>query len=253
VPEARYADEHAERVGYLVAEAFQETLGERLACLAVHGSGVTGYIAGLSDFDFVVFMHGRLTLDDSIALQSLLGDADIAPFTYLQVSRVVNLDDPGERHTGLIDNAYVVAAGAIPEGWAFHDADVLRERGRDVLRENRGRWHSRNEYWSVEGGIRRSNLLRGLMTIVKPAVRALLVEYGEPVLEVWTSPYPELARRLRRYDAAIADGLEAVIASFPIAQEEEQCVGGEVLRLLDEIGARAEALGMFEGGAEVPA
>jgi hypothetical protein len=241
-----YADEHAARLGGVVAAAFGEVLGPRLRAVAVHGSAVTGYIAGLSDFDFVVFMHGRLTLDDSIALQARLGSAEIAPFTYLQLSRVVDMDHASERHTDLIDGAYVLAAGALPEAWAFHDAEVLRESGRQMLRQLHARRDSRTERWAVESGIRRTSLLRGLMTEVKPALRALLVEFGEPVLEVWTSPYPELARRMRRHDAALAGHLETVIASFPIANGNEPRVGADVLRLLEEVVEHAAGLGVLD-------
>jgi hypothetical protein len=241
---ASLVDEHAERVAALVRDAFVGALGERLECLAVHGSAVTGYLPGMSDFDFVLFMRGRLSLDDARALQAALGGVEIAPFTYLQLSRVVDLDDPDERQVGLIDGAHALLHGAIPEGWAFHDAEELRERGREQLAALQQRWHSRNEDWSVEGGPRRTNRLRLFMTNVKPCTRALLVELGEPVIEVWTAAYPELAHRLRAHEPALAKHLDAVLASMPAGPDDEPHVGAEVLRLLDGIGRRAREMGI---------
>ncbi|MQA00749.1 MAG: hypothetical protein GEU80_15735 [Dehalococcoidia bacterium] len=241
--EAPFADEHAERVSGLVARAFGAVLGERLEAVAVHGSAVTGYIPGFSDFDFVVFLHGQLSLEDSVALQSWLGAADIAPFTYLQLSRVIDLDEPGERHMGLVDGAYSMAHGALPAMWGFHDTETLRESGREALRGARQRRRSRLEDWAVEGGPRRTNRLRLFLTDVKPAVRALLTELGEPTLEMWNSDYFELSRRLGRYDATLGARLDRILDGLPAAGDREERIGAEVVWLLDEIDAMAASLG----------
>lgn len=121
MPAVALADERAEQVGRLIRDAYADVLGERLEALLVHGSAVTGgYIEGYSDFDFVVFMHGSLSTGDAQALQAHLGSVDHRPFEYLQVSRVVDLDQPptGDDRLLLIDNAYATLVGDYPEGLA---------------------------------------------------------------------------------------------------------------------------------------
>jgi hypothetical protein len=239
VGEGRFADEAAERVGRMVAEAYAGVLGDRLATFVTHGSSVTGgYIPGYSDLDFYLFMHGRLTFDDGIALQNRLGEADIAPFGYVQLSRVVDLDDPNERWQGAIDGAYVLVIGALPNGWTFHDEDSLRTRGREALDRIPARLDEYAERWSrATRGRTRERIVRNLITDVKPALRALLAELGEPVLDVWRAPYPDLARRWTMYDAEAGERFRRLLGQLPPPPDREADVGREFMKLLQTIDA----------------
>jgi hypothetical protein len=222
-----------ERVAQLVVTAFRDVLGARVTGVVVHGSAVTGHIPGFSDFDCVVCMHGTITRDDSIELQRRLGDADISPFSYLQLSRLLD-PDASERHTGLIPDAYYVADGELPQGWAFHTEDELRERGRDELRALAKRAAGRYEDWSVEGP-RRGNRLRLFMTEVKPSTRVLLVELGEPVFATWTRDYYQLVERLLDLDPERGAILQRIVTALPYAPADEPAVGADVLHYLDAV------------------
>jgi hypothetical protein len=237
-------DAAAERVGSAVTNAFRDVLGDRLVALVIHGSAVTGYLPDLSDFDFVVFMHGRLDLRSTEALQARLGETDIRPFTYLQVSRVIDVDEASVHSTGLIEGVFATLYGEIPPGWDFLGAEDLRESGREALRGVQARWHSRNENWAVEGGAQRKRRLRWNMTDIKPATRALLVESGEPPLEIWSADYWELLRRLQDHDASLAAQLEVILTAIPISTDREATVGMQMLRYLDAVGARAQTMGI---------
>jgi hypothetical protein len=243
MPAVTLIDQAAERVGALVCTALREVLGDRLVCLAAHGSAVTGYLPGVSDFDFVVFMHGRLDQQIAQELQARCGEADIAPFTVLQISRVLDVDAP-EHNTGLIDGAYAMLYGAIPGDWTFLSDDELRESGRAVLRAIQQGWRYRLENWAIESGIWRKRRIRLWMTEVKPATRAYLVELGEPVRDVWRADYSKLARALRPHDAALADRLDRILRLCPALLPQEAELGSELLSYIGEIGWRARALGI---------
>lgn len=223
-----------ERVAQLVVTAFRDVLGARLTGLVVHGSAVTGHIPGFSDFDCVPCMHGVITRDESIELQRRLGDADISPFVYLQISRLLD-PSSSDHHTGLIPDAYYIAYGELPQGWAFHTEDELRERGRDELRQLAKRANGRYENWSVEGGPRRRNRLPLFMTEVKPSTHALLVELGEPVFATWTRDYYQLVDRLVAIDPELGAMLQRIVAALPYAPTAEAAVGADVLRYLDAV------------------
>lgn len=78
------------------------------------------------------------------------------------------------------------------------------------------------------------------MTDLKPALRTLLVELGEPALEVWSAPYPELARRWSRHDPARGARFSRLLNALPATGAGEVAAGEELLALLDEIAvARA--------------
>jgi hypothetical protein len=231
-------DPAAERVGALVAGAFTEVLGDRLDALLVHGSAVVGgYIEGYSDFDFLVFMHGDLTTNEARALQACLGEVDHAPFDYLQISRLVNLDDPpvGEERRVLIDGAYARLIGEYPEGWPLHDAETLRARGAAVVAGLAGLLDRARRHWSAATGPRRTLEVRYYMTGLKPAVRAHLVSLGEDTLEVWTAPYPELARRWSAHEPALGDRFTRLLAALPPSNSGEVAAGEELLALIAAI------------------
>lgn len=239
-----FSDAEGERVAAVTRDAFSSVLGDRLVCIAGHGSSVTGYVPGLSDFDFVVFMHGEIDTRGAVDLHAKLADAHIAPFTYLQISRVHNVDLDGTgRHTGLIDGVYALIHGEIPGGWEFHTEDELRASGRDGLRQMINGWRYRYEHWAVDAsGWHSDRRIRLFMTEVKPNLRALLVELGEPVREVWASGYLELVRRLERHDQALASRIGRLLANLPAPSGEQGRVGQETIELLDEMSRKAATL-----------
>lgn len=243
MPATSLIDPAAERVGTLVRDAFVEVLGERVDALLVHGSAVTGgYVPGFSDFDFLVYMHGPLSTDDSNAIQSLLGDSDHAPFAYLQASHIVDLDDPasvGQRFP-LIDGAYATLVGDYPRGWPFHDAITLRDHGDAFLVSLPSLLARCRRAWSVATGERRRREIRYQLTDVKPALRALLVRLGEPALEVWTAPYPELARRWTTHDPTNGPRFARLLQSLPPTETTEAATGAEMLALLDAIAEQSQ-------------
>lgn len=238
MPAVPLADAAAERVGQLVRSAFVDVLGVRLDALLVHGSAVTGgYIEGFSDFDFVLFMRGRLTADDAPALQARLGEVDHHPFDYLQVSRVVNLEEPpdAEGRRLLIDEGYASLVGDYPTGWPFLDEESLRVSGAEVLAGLPALMTLKRRRWAAATGARRTLEVRYHMTDLKPAVRSMLVEQGEPPLDVWRAPYGELARRWAVHDTERGARLSRLLDALPPTPAGEARVGEEMLALLEEI------------------
>lgn len=236
MPAAGLADERAERVGGLVCDAFVEVLGARLEGLLVHGSAVAGgYIEGYSDFDFVVFMRGELDGADSRSLQGRLGDIDRGPFGYLQISRVVNLDDPPDDRRLLIEGGYASLVGGYPTAWPLHDASSLREQSAEVFAGLAAILERGYRHWAAANGPRRTLEVRYYMTSLKPAVRAHLVALGEPPLEVWTASYAALGERWSAREPDLGGRFERVVASLPGAPSEEAGLGSELLSLLEAI------------------
>jgi hypothetical protein len=148
---------------------------------------------------------------------------DPARFAYLQASRISNLDSlpSGKQRHALIDCTYSALLGRRHKGWPFHDADTLREQCNELLADLPALLERRSRRaWSVATGDRRRSELRFLLTDIKPALRALLIYLGEPVLEVWTAPYSELARLLE---------------SIPLTEVTEAATGTGMLALLDAV------------------
>lgn len=246
MPATSLIDPHAERVGALVRDAFLAVLGDRLEALLAHGSAVTGgYIEGLSDFDVVVYLRGPLTLDDSLALQARLGEADHAPFAYLQISRAYDLDAPPpiEDRRLLIDGAYAELHGHHPKAWPFHDEDTLRASSDRVFDQLPAERAGQLRRWSLATGERRHRELRFQLTLLKPSLRALLVRLSEPVIEVWTAPYPELARRWTSHDPEFGARFASLLGGLPPAYEDEAATGAELLALLEAIATRVAVAG----------
>jgi hypothetical protein len=227
-------DSSAQRVGAEVADAFRAVLTERLEALLVHGSAVAGgYIDGYSDFDFLVFMHGGLSGVDSRALQARLGAIDRGPFGYLQISEIVDVDEPPEDRRLLIDGGYASLVGDYPTGWPLHDDGSLRLRGDEVFAGLPGVLERAYRHWAAANGPRRTLEVRYYMTSLKPAVRAHLVDLGEDVLEVWTAPYGELARRWQAREPESGGRFERLVASLPGVASDEAALGDELLALLE--------------------
>jgi hypothetical protein len=189
----RTLDEQAAAVAKAVRDAFRAVLDDRLAALVIHGSAVTGYIPRFSDFDFEAFLHGPLRPEDALDIGARLQRVELGPFAYLQLSRVIDVDDPGARMAGLIDDAYAVACGALPATWAFHSEAVLRERGREAIERIPSAVATCVEDATTARGDRHYRVVRYLATVLKPALRGLLAECSEPVLDVWRAPHDDLA------------------------------------------------------------
>ncbi len=247
--EGLFADDDAARVGAAVADTFCEMLGSRLQAFVVHGSAVTGYIRDFSDFDFIVMAHGALTIDDAIAVGETLRDADRRPFSYLQLSRAIDVDDPAERMSGLIDGAYVVVAGALPAGWSLHTDDVLRERGRESIERIPDVIRRCSADWIAAGPYERARIIRYLATLLKPALRAMLVAHGEPVIEVWRLPYLRLAHLLALHDAALGARVALLVAALPPAERQDGNVARELFDLLGLLYDTNPDAAYFSAGA----
>jgi len=217
-------------------------MDDRLTAFVVHGSAVTGFIPSFSDFDFVIFSHGKLALDDAFDIQRSLSALDSAPFSYLQLSRLVDLDDPLERRNGLIEDAFVVVHGSLPTAWSLHSPELLRERGLEALRRIAPDLHRLSKDWSVANAWQRPGLVRYLATILKPAVRGLLCELGDPVLDVWRSPYPVLARRLEAHDTELGASMISLIGLLPPEAQTQDGVARRLFSLLGAVQRRAASL-----------
>jgi hypothetical protein len=237
---AQFASPDVARVADGVRAAFVEVLGKRLGALVVHGGAVTGFIPGFSDFDFVVFSHGILRLADALEIQQQLAGLESEPFAYLQLSRLVDLDDTTERQEGLIAGAYVTVHGRLPEGWALHSEATLRERGSQSLRRIEPVLQRLSNDWSVANAAQRQGVVRYLATVLKPAVRGLLCELGDPVTDVWRAPYDELARRLGAHDVTLANGMDELLTLLPPTTEQEPRAARLLFELLDAVRRRAE-------------
>jgi len=211
------------------------TLEDRLTAFVVHGSAVTGFIPGFSDFDFVVFARGELTVADAFEIQRALSAFDAAPFSYVQLSRLVDVDDPLERRNGLIEGAYIIVHGALPADWSLHSPELLRERGREAIHRIPPEVQRLRKDWAVANEPQRRGLVRYLATVLKPAVRGLLCELGDPVLDVWRAPYPGLAQRLGAHDPVLGERLTALVALLPPSLRTEEDVTRRLFSLLEAV------------------
>ena len=166
-------------------------------------------------------------------------DFDASPFGYLQLSRTVDIDDPAERREGLIDDAYVLFHGTLPDDWSFHSAQTLKKRGEEAIDRVPREIVRLSHDWAMANVAARSRLIRYLTTVLKPAVRALLCELGEPVLDVWRSPYGELVARLNRYDSELASDLRSFVELLPALDTSEDTAAGAAFSLLSSVYARS--------------
>ncbi len=225
-----------------LATAFISALRERLVALVAYGSSVEGsFIPHFSDFDLAVFLHGEFTVEDAIAVQAALGDLEPTPFDYLQTKFV---DVSAVATPTLVPGSFAVFWGELPAEPAYlHNPDLLRQAGKRWLDALPGLIADDRAAWSVAAGsARRQRLVRLMMTRLKPALRSLLVEHGEPPAEVWISGWHQLARRWRDHDAAAAEALDSVLTVLPSSGREQEVACGEtVLRLLAQIEMAARA------------
>ncbi len=228
-----------------VADGFSVVLGDRFAALASHGSAVTGgYIPGFSDLDLVLFLQGAILEPDAAELQARLGDLDPAPFAYLQLSRALAIDDGQPLLPSLIPGSYRVLTGAIPAEGVLHTEQTLRASGRSWLARLPEAVTVNRIDWSVATGDARSRRIRVMMTALKPAIRALLVEAGEPVFATWNAPYSLMTELWMLNHPEAGRRLAALLPLLPPEAGREAAVGAEVLALLGLAVAEARGRGL---------
>ncbi len=232
-------DAGARRVGSLIATAYREVLGDRLVALAAHGGAVTGFISGFSDFDFILVVKGFPSTADASALNEKLTRLcpDPAPFTYLQLSEVVDLAQPGGSLCGLIDGAYSLLAGALPDGWQFNSREDLRTSGRALLSDLPRLIRIDTVDWAADVAGRREHRVRVLFTRLKPAIRALLVERGLDPFEVWTANWTALPSLLEGVQPQIGSVLAGLVEALPPTRDNAFDLGDMALALIEQIAA----------------
>lgn len=223
----------------VLGQAFRNALGDRLVALAAYGSSVDdSWIPGFSDLDLAVFMHGVPSAADAVATQRSLRDLDSGPFAYVQ-AKFLDVDEPP--HQAIVPGAFRVFWGAIPNvAYYLHDDQSLRSSGKGWLRALPDLVAEDNAAWSVAAGsARRQRLIRLLMTRLKPAVRAMLVEEGESPSVVWLANWTELASRWGNYDPDAGEVLASLLVALPPANRAAELDCGEaILRLLERIVPR---------------
>jgi hypothetical protein len=240
----RFADPAAAAVADRLIGQLRTTFDERLGAVVVHGSAVTGYISGFSDFDFLLALHGPLCAMDAATLyRHIATDPGLpGPFTYLQASEVLDLQANVELRARLVPDGFVVATGDLPAAWGLHDEASLRAESAAVLRRLPARLASNAADLAIETGPRRVQRVRLAMTDAKPAMRSLLVALGEPALEVWRLSYTALEERLRLHRPELAGRLQDVLALLRGYPGESGEAGESVLFLLDAVAAEARRL-----------
>ncbi len=213
-----------------VAHAFIEGL-PNLVCLAAYGSIVTGdHFAGFSDLDLMVVVREPISVEDAIGLQRLMPEPDGVP--YIQPS--FHLSDEPVPH--LVPEAFLVLSGEVPEGFVATEETLLRD-GSEVLGNLPDLVKDDARAWTGAIREKRPRHVRLMVTRLKPAVRATLVHLGEPAVQVWRSPWTDLASRWRVHDPKQADSLSVVIELLQDPERDDQEAGDAVLRLLDRIVA----------------
>jgi hypothetical protein len=230
------------RIERALGRAFPDTLGDRLVALAAYGSSVDdSAIPNFSDFDLVAFLHGALSVSDAVAVQRCLGDLDTRPFVYLQ-TKFVDVD--ARPQPAIIPGNVRVFWGAIPDVSDYlHDDQSLRSSGQAWLRALPELVAEDKAAWSVAAGsARRQRLVRLLMTRLKPTVRAVLVEKGEPPSAVWLANWIGLASRWGKYEPEAGGILASLLVALPPRNRAAELDCGEaILRLLERVVSAAGA------------
>ncbi|MGH2599167.1 MAG: hypothetical protein ACRDJ9_07245 [Dehalococcoidia bacterium] len=237
------ADETIGVISALV-DGFRDVLGSRLAALVAYGSAVTGdFIAGFSDFDFVAFVASGLEIADCLELQRRLASVDPYPFAYLQMHEPVDLSDEAGRRPILTPGSFRAVYGAVSDERFLHDENSLRAAGRAWLADLPRLIRQDTRDWAVAVGGARTRLLRLLMTRLKPALRGLLVEQGEPVLQTWAAPYAALAERWALIAPEYGAQLKWLLELLPPSPEVETRCGEAMIRIL--LAADQQARGVW--------
>ena len=228
-----------ESVAFHLGERFRNVLDERLHAFVVHGSAAgDDYIPGFSDLDIVAFTYGPLSVDDCLSLGAAIGTLDPTPFAYLQLSAVVDIDEPVTERPVLIPGAFEVLLGAEPADRFLHSEATLRQSGRAWLRALPGLIAQDSRDWAVATAAARPRMLRLAMTRLKPALRALLVEQGEPVFATWTAGYSALSQRWEVLSPGWGQRLHELMQSAPWTAPDDRSMR-ELFAVLVEIAAQA--------------
>jgi hypothetical protein len=225
------------RIERTLGQAFADALGDRLVALAAYGSSVDdSAIPNFSDFDLIAFLHGALAVSDAITVQRYVGDLDTRPFVYVQ-SKFVDADARPQQI--IVPGTTRVFWGAVANFSDYlHDDQSLRRSGRAWLRALPDFVAEDKAAWSVAAGsARRQRLIRLLMTRLKPTLRAMLVEKGEPPAAAWCASWSDLASRWSTYEPEAGETLASILAVLPPPNREAELACGEaILRLLEPVG-----------------
>ncbi len=216
-----------------LAQAAGDVLGPRLGAIAVYGSAVDGEIlAGYSDFDCLVTVNAPVTLADALALEEVIGQADIAPFTYYQPTFVVATSP----RALLVPSAYAVLPGdELGPDWILSDDD-LRTSGDEWLRRLSALLAKDAVDWSMTTPASRSRRARLHLTRVKPSLRALLVREGHEPTPTWTATWSDLRDGLAAVDVLAADRLNHLLGA--VRSNDDRTVAVASLELLARICVR---------------
>ena len=215
-----------------LAEATRGVLERRLASVVVYGSAADGDIlAGYSDFDCLLAVRAPVTLGDALAIETTMGGADIAPFTYYQPTFVATDSARGL----LVPNAFVVISGDEPDpAWVLTDED---------MRASADKWLQQLPVllakdavdWSMTTPSTRPRRARLHLTRVKPSLRALLVREGYDPSSAWAATWSDLLDGLATMDVRAVDRVTLLLAAA--SRHDDRTIAIACLKLLDTICA----------------
>jgi hypothetical protein len=178
----------------------------------------------------LVVLDEPLPLDRAIDLQRRMPEPD--GVAYLQPSyRLAGTPEPH-----LVPGDFRVLSGTVPGGFV-HDEASLRASGAETLASLPAVVRQDALDWTGAVGERRARHVRLMTTRLKPAVRAHLVELGEPALEVWGMAWNDLAQRWKRHDEPRAEQLDDLIGLLRAWPRDERAAGEHLLLLLDELAS----------------
>jgi len=207
-----------------------------IVAVAVYGSVVTGdFIEGFSDLDLQVVLPQPLSVEQAIMLQRQMPE----PPGVAYIQPTFSVRDRPVAH--LIPGAFRVEQGELPSGFIATE-ETLRRSSTDTLRELPSLIEDDARAWVGAIGEKRPRHVRLMVTRLKPAVRATLVELGEPVVDVWQTPWDGLVDLWRDHDGRSSAALAEILRLLHVRDRDDRACGERVLRLLERI-ARSDAPG----------
>jgi hypothetical protein len=209
-----------------VARTFEGVFAERLVGLAVYGSVATGdAIPGFSDLDLCTVLTDALTVDDAIELQRAMPEP--AGVAYMQAT----FHSAAAPEAHLIPGAFRLLTGTLPAAFLI-DEEGLRKASAETLSTLPALVEQDTRAWPGAIGEKRLRHVRLMTTRLKPAVRAALVQCGDPPFATWRAPWDELVDRWHDYDARRAKDLASALALLRSTPMDAQPAGEALLRLL---------------------
>lgn len=209
-----------------MARTFEEVFAGRLVGLAVYGSAATGdAIPGFSDLDLCAVLTDGLSLEDAIALQRAMPEP--AGIAYMQAT----FHSAAAPEAYLVPGAFRVLTGTLPEAFLL-DEEGVRKSADDTLAALPALVDQDTRAWPGAIGEKRLRHVRLMTTRLKPAVRATLVQRGEPPFVTWRASWDELVDRWNSHDARRATYLASALALLRSTPIDAQPAGEALLRLL---------------------